>query len=206
MLASRPACRVLILNRDDTAAQTRTPATVTGNTVTWVDPLPPSFLKSGIGNCRVELHDRRYTWLLTVRREDLIPGTFIDPATGQQMVGMVPSGIAVPSVSIVVFFNRSFSAADETLFPATFQTAKLVNGTAVPERATITCPTSAIKKGGYVFDADAGWWYRVSNFGANSGGTVTVVVDSPIVADSPAAGGHAMMMGGVVAVYPVGVK
>jgi len=175
-LPSRPACRVLMLNQAGTGSQVRTPTAINGNTVAWADPLPPAFTPSKV---RVELQDRRYTWLLTVRQDRIGDST----------------------ADVVVFFNRALSPQDELLLPATIWAGKEVNGKFVPGKITVTSPAAAIRKGSFIFDADNCWWYSVQNAHDNGDGTCNVVTEFPPAFDSPAAGGHLMMMSGIVGVF-----
>ncbi len=142
-------------------------------------PLPLNFVPV---RARVETHERRYTWLLSVRR------------------GF--SGTAY--MDVVVFFRRPFSGKDEQVYPATFTAttdfgadkAPGVSGidddgngikdwsnpptNTIPDPAEIGFPGSDdtarnwvmvqynatgdrpfVKKGGFVTDVDNLRWYRI---------------------------------------------
>ena len=73
---------------------------VTSQTVDWTTPLPSGFFPA---KARVDIKDRRYTWLLSIRR----------------------SFGGASLMDVVVFFKRPFSGKDEQLYPATFQTGAI---------------------------------------------------------------------------------
>lgn len=133
-------------------------------------PLPTGFV---LGSARVETKERRYTWMLSVRRD------------GDSF-----------QMEIVVFFRRPFSGKDEQVYPATFTAVTDLgydekygvgnfdddyddptvtdesdelgsvgsddtprNWVVVQYDATVGKPF--VKKGGYVTDADNLRWYRI---------------------------------------------
>jgi hypothetical protein len=117
-------------------------------------PLPPSFAVAGVntimGIVRIELQERRYTWMLNVRQSN--------PQT-------TPSSA---SVDVVVFFKRSIEniGADELLYQASFtQGSNLVHVIypAGNNTATNLPLRPSMKRGSYVFDANNAFWYRISN-------------------------------------------
>jgi len=167
-------------------------------------PLPTSFVNSGIGAIRLEAQDPRYTWLLTLRQ----------------------SGSA--GVDVVVFFNRSLEniGTDEVLYPAGFSLGS--------PQVTVTYPTGNntatnqplkpfMKKGGFIFDANNAYWYRISNVvdpyppppQAPVPGTAQLTLEVPANASNqnlknPNTGNQipprAMFPRNIVDVYPLGSK
>ena len=127
-------------------------------------------------SARLESRERRFTWLLTVRPQD----------TGASFTGSLG---AKPSfdVSVVVYFGRGFSPQEEQVYgtvpvgvPAVLNlvgssTVTLQEGSRL---FTVTWPsgsTPAIKRGGYVLDAQHGYWYQVENYTDTTGSTSSVV-------------------------------
>jgi hypothetical protein len=153
-----------------------------GNGTLDLYPLPASFIPGG--KVRIELQERRYTWLLTVRK-----------STG------------AASVDIVVFFKRRFNpVADELLYPATF--------TAGSNQATVTYTVGSaprMEKGNFVFEANNGFWYRISNVIDNGQGSAQLVLETPanLTNSSNVPGAlppRAMFPRNIVDVYPIGSK
>lgn len=110
---TNPLYRLTLLDATGRYSYRRTLRQVlNGNQLSWQDPngsnepdLPSGFVPA---RCRVEVRDNRYTWMLTVRKRPL-------DSTLTSWKG---------DADLVVFFNRSFKAADEvsvqmsTLSPA----------------------------------------------------------------------------------------
>jgi hypothetical protein len=153
--------------------------------------LPAAFVAGGIGKVRIEVQERRYTWLLTVRMD----------AQGVQ-----------PSVDVVVFFQRKFDInSDELLYPATFTSGS--NQVQVTFAAGYAPPF--MNKGNYVLDANNAFWYRISNVVPTTSTSATVILEVPANATNlnvvdpntnttelP----RAMFPRNVVNVYPLGPK
>src|SRR5262249_38250938 len=121
---------------------------INNNGVLDTNALPAGFAAGGttIGNVRVEVQDRRYTWLLTVRKDS--------------------GGVA--SVDVVVYFNRRFDSLliDEALYTATFfngDSQIKVNYQAGINPATNETYKPFMKKGNFMFDANNCFWYRITN-------------------------------------------
>ena len=103
-----PSARAVIFSGDGLTSQTRilTGPTSASDTVPWMNALPPSLTggASGLGKVRVEVQERRYTWLLTMR---------LDSAGN-------------PNVDVVVFFQRaSIQRPTKRCFGALFTIGKL---------------------------------------------------------------------------------
>lgn len=112
---------------------------------------------------RVETMDEQFSWMLSVHRHD---------ADNDDK----PYG----DVFVAVFFRREFSAESETVYPNT-GAANVFNfnsTTATVDYSASTRP--AIRKGGYVLDAQSGYWYRVSDYSENTvNSTITMTLDTP---------------------------
>jgi hypothetical protein len=176
---------------NNTGGAAATGADVNGNGVLDYYGLPASFIAGGIGNVRIEVQERRYSWLLTVRKD----------------IG------GAASVYVVVFFKRKFDVnVDEMLYQATFQSG--INYVDV----TYTAANKPfMHKGNYIFDANNGFWYRISNVVENgTGNGARIYLDVPANAGNtnipdpnnlpnvmPA---RAMFPRNIVDVYPIGTK
>ena len=173
-----------------------------GNGILDDNGLPPSFVTNGIGKVRIEQQERRYTWLLTVRKNST--GTNAD-------------------VDVVVFFKRPIEefqttakgyAGDEVLIPAVF-----TSGTTLVSVQYPIARKPFMRKGNYIFDANNAFWYRISNVSAPTqttlpgnvpGEAVTITIDVPAnagnQADPTGRPARAMFPRAVVDVYPIGTK
>lgn len=119
-------------------------------------PLPTSFIPARV---RVETFTPRFTWMLACRR--------------------IASGATYSS--LIVFYNRSFTAEDELIHPAHFTTAfegpdgtlgtvdDIPNSRVVVQFNTDLGPTVAppLKRGGYICDAENNRWYRITDYDLN---------------------------------------
>ncbi len=175
---------------------------VNGNGVLDDNGLPATFVANGLGKVRIEQQDRRYTWMLTVRKNST--GTSAD-------------------VDVVVFFKRPIDefqisskgyAGDEVLIPAVF--------TSGSTQVSVQYPIARkpfMRKGNYIFDANNAFWYRISNVSAPTsttlagnipGEAVTITIDVPAnaanTADPTGRPARAMFPRAVVDVYPIGGK
>jgi hypothetical protein len=173
-----------------------------GNGTLDDNTLPPTFVTNGLGKVRIEQQERRYTWLLSVRKN----------STG-----------SAADVNVVVFFKRPIEefqatakgyAGDEVLIPARF--------TLGSTQVAVTYPTARkpfMKKGNYIFDANNAFWYRISNVSPPTATTlpgnvpaeaVTITIDVPSNADNTAdttlRPPRALFPRAVVDVYPIGTK
>lgn len=146
-------------------------------TVSWTRPLPAGFVPE---QARVEMLDRRYTWLATVRYN---------------------AAADLSAVDLVVFFNRSLPTADEIAYPATFQR----------NNVTVTLNWSGfsgnqaplLKRGGWILDLENAYWYRVEDFQLTSSTSATLTLQTPARASS-SANGRALILRGIVDVFPIG--
>ena len=208
-----PAVRAVMFSADGVTSHVRYLTQITNDTIFWSEnavgidlngngtledfPLPFSFIAgtatagTAIGKVRIETQERRYTWLLTVRKN----------ATGSQ-----------GDCDVVVFFKRPVEdiVTDETVYPATF-----IQGNT---QVTVTYPTANkpfMRKGNYVFEANNAFWYRIANVsaptaGANNTESVTITIDVPAnannTADPTGRPPRAMFPRAVVDVYPIGTK
>jgi hypothetical protein len=195
--------RAVIFSADGTSSQSRTLTSASGNTITWSEDINNSGALNGTedlnsngvldsytlpgnftpGLVRIDANERRYTWLLTIRK--------LTSATQGE-------------VDVVVFFGREEAnpVGDETLYQASF-----VKGS---WEATVTYSGTAppIKRGGFVFDAVNAHWYRITAINPDplpaTGATVTLSLEMPALAGTGT--GYAMFPKGVVDVFPLGPK
>lgn len=147
-------------------------------TVSWNERLPAGFTPDG--PARIEVKDRRFTWLATVNKDF--------------------SGHA--KVTVAVFFKRSFSVADEHAYVATLASGALMSDQILVDFSTAGVPEPLIKEGNYLFDAINCQWYRMVN--VDKGTTdATITVDRPIpFAQRTAVGdGRVILMRGIVELF-----
>jgi Tfp pilus assembly protein PilV len=175
------------------ASETRivTGVNVATGVVSWggaanADGLGPTFNPVA---ARVEMQDRRYTWMLTVR-----PNPPAQPG----------SSLPAWNVTVTVFFNRSLVASDEQVYQATG-----ADGAQSP--FTVNYPSGKkpfYKKGGFLFDCYFGRWYRISNIANDTGSSVQIYVDSarPQSDVTTSLNFGVLFMRGVVDEYPLSLK
>ncbi len=201
-----PLMRAVIFSADGTTSQTRVLTQINVNSVNWSEnangidangngilddyPLPASFVPGG--RVRLEIQERRYSWLLTIRNSGA-------PAAPSE------------SVDVVVFFQRKFDLnTDEYLYPATFNAGNMQVSVTYPvgtNPATNQPYKPFMKKGNYIFDANDAFWYRISNVVDNNQGAAQITLDAPASAGNSGANFPcAMFPRNVVDVYPLGSK
>ncbi len=166
--------------------------------------LPSSFINAIsttgtplLGKVRVELQERRYTWLLTVRQ----------------------SSTTAASVDVVVYFKRTLEniATDELLYQTTFTQgstqAQVVYPTGVNTASGLPLKPY-MRRGSFVFDANNAFWYRINNVSSVvASGTgweqVNLTLEVPANASTgspPFIPARAMFPRGVVDVFPLATK
>lgn len=176
----RAGHRALLFSATGKHAEVRTIAAPVGQDISWTEPLPSGFT---VERARIQQHERIYTWLATARR---LPGAL------------------ETNVDIAVFFRRNFSPEDERVFSAPSGTAFDLND---PRRVRIDYSTSPFKPpltvGSFVFDAENCRWYRISGVNDDaSAKTAILTIDRPALEDS----NSAILMRGIIDVYPIGTK
>lgn len=145
--------------------------------------------KDEVGRVRVEMLERRFSWMLTfsARRRTST------------------SAPIIPSAHCVIFFRRAFEPEDEQVY-------FYGNGGGIDATQNVLAPANVnqlqiewtagnepvLKEGNFLFDAENGHWYRMSNI-STSGTTATIELDTSILAASKAV----MFPRGVVHVFPV---
>ncbi len=190
-----PGIRAIVFDIDGIHSEVRnlTAVTTSPPTVTWTDPLPVRFESGNIGKVRVEVANRVFTWMLSVRKR--------------------PSGPA--NVDVVVFYKRNLNNPEaEYVYPAQFRTYTLgANGVpgnvgdddginAAEDVGEIGYPNSddlpnnrvpidfstlpagsdppVLKRGGFVYDTKNGLWYRVRAIESETATGAVLVLDKAI--------------------------
>ena len=106
-----PITRVVMFDATGKVSHSRFVTSSSANglvqTVNWNAPIPTGFTPAIV---KVDLKNRRYTWMLSVRR----------------------SFGGASLMDVVVFFKRPFSPKDEQVYPASFQTGAIDTGNSVP--------------------------------------------------------------------------
>ena len=203
--------RVLLFDTTGRFSQIRTITgiDVANRTVTWNGDLPDTYWNDKnndnayipadddcyVGQVRIETLERRYTWLLSVRKR----------SDGERA-----------GVDIVVFFRRSFSAEDERIYAAqsTFggtpqRTSAFLQGSDLVYLDYPSGTQPHLKKGGFIFDAVNGYWYRIRDIDDDppivSPATGTAKVGLQIHRPAFAGSNSAILMFGVVEVFPIGL-
>ncbi|MBA3312532.1 MAG: hypothetical protein M3552_22835, partial [Planctomycetota bacterium] len=129
------------------------------------------------GRVTIELTERRYTWLATVRR-----------------IG------TRPSVTVVVFFRRSFAAEDEQVWTVN-EPAGGYNEFEIAVPAG-TDPPPGLKVGGWMFDMSAFRWMKVASLQPITGGfRYTTDPEEEDPSPAPRIGIPVMFPRGVVEAY-----
>jgi hypothetical protein len=176
----RPVSRVAIFDPTGRLSEMRTITGIAGQTITFSPPLPAAFPVGG--NVKVFTEEPRYTWMATVRQ---FPPVMPNPSPGEA------------EVTITVFAGRSVSEQDEYSHTAAFVKSSStvdVNLTGSPH----------YRKGNWVLDLDNGYWYRIQDYQVLGGAPpqVRLRLDRPALA----AGTRAVLMKGIVEVFPLGLK
>lgn len=210
MIAGGSTVRIILFNKNNRMSEARTLGSASINTtnnpnrIQWGTSLPnsnqyfpstsPGAEPGSISRVRLEVKERRYTWLLSVRNDT--PRTATDVAAARARV------------DIVVFFRRSPSAEDETPYVLsgsgrTYTVSKIASGdwsdfysSPYPN----PYPDPFVKKGGFMLDTNTGVWHRVQKINES---TQTVTLERNT---SSLHGHHVVFMKGVVDVYQLGVK
>lgn len=125
--------------------------------INWTAPLPGNFTPVRV---RVETFQPRFCWMLAVRR---------------QLSGAI-------YMDLITFYKRSFDPNQELIHPAHFRAsnwpgANGVLGTPLPDADDVTDPTvvvqynsaigtgsTALRRGGFICDAQNNRWYRILSF------------------------------------------
>ncbi|MCC7422902.1 MAG: hypothetical protein IT428_21715 [Planctomycetaceae bacterium] len=121
--------------------------------IKWTNtPLPNETRFSNISSVRIEKFEPRYSWIMTIRRPNLIPP--------------ILSGTTITAdVSVAVLFRRSVSEQDEIAYQATIDNATALNSR--PDYSITKFnggdPNPFIKKGGFLLDLDNARWYRIAS-------------------------------------------
>ena len=163
-----------------------------GNVVTWPTtqaalPGNNQYFDNKVSRVRIEVRERRFTWLLTVR----------------EYQHNSSNNTASASVDVVIFFRRSPSLEDETLYELG-DDADGNRRTYIVNKITGTDPNPFLKKGGYMLDTTNGKWYRVAKVDE---ATQTVTLEGLITSDLSMPTPHQVVfMRGVVEVYELGRK
>jgi len=121
---------------------------VGGNTVSWTTALPNNGNYGNVSQVRLEIQERQYTCLFTVRNNS--------------------AGIA--NVDIVTFFKRQYNDPDGN---RVHQCQR--NSTREYRVQFASGEKPSARKGGYLLDVNGGFWYRIQKVVEGSGeSTVTI--------------------------------
>ena len=177
--------RLVIFNRAGTGCQIRdlpapaAPVALT-NTVTWNNANLPgaysnvAFANADIGNVRVEQRDLKFTWLMTAR--------------GRTTEATSNAPEFLYDVDMVVFYKRGYAPGDIVGFANSLAAAPNFVFNVGSKTAVVTWtpgPTAApfLKRGGYVLDAQNGFWYRIEEY-IEGPDNATITLATPARANS----------------------
>lgn len=219
--------RCTFLTSDGRRSFTLVPTAVNNSQISFVSTITSS-LPFTPALVRLEAQVRRFTWLLSVRRD--APGPAICDVVvfnNRNLVG--PEQLATAATRDTTLFVNADEQPHATAFVEGNRIAFLYNR-ADPENGTVTIPDYA-RKGRFVFDADNGYWYRIQdvgekpirrtirNYATVDWNVIPVTLETPAKATSPdlnPAAGVAdgipglpiggMYPRGVIEVFPLGLK
>jgi len=146
--------RAVIFSVDGSQSEVRTLSGISPPGVGWgADaPLPTRFEGGNIGKVRIEVSDEIYTWMLSVRKR-------VNGST---------------NVDVVVFFKRAITDQQEQLYATPFQPN-------TDNKVTVTFTSEpTLKRGGYIFDAANGLWYRIAKIENETGYSADLLLDETI--------------------------
>jgi type II secretory pathway pseudopilin PulG len=119
--------------------------------IKWTNtPLPNETRYASISKVRIEKFEPRYSWLMTIRRPNLIPP-------------ILPGTPITADVSVAVLFRRSVNAQEEIAYQATIENATNSRPDYSITKFDNADPNPFIKKGGYLLDLDNARWYRIAS-------------------------------------------
>ncbi|MFQ5734767.1 MAG: hypothetical protein ACE5KM_22765, partial [Planctomycetaceae bacterium] len=166
---------------------------IAGTTVSWTTPLPPAWDPASAGRtftvttARIETRADHFTWLLAVRNDGRAAGA---------------RNTLSADVDVVVFFKRQYTQEAERVFTLT-QVGPLNRRN---YRVTIPAagPRPTLKKGLYICDVVNGRWHRIQRIEDENTNSPRIWLEtSPPAAEVVR---QAILMPGVVEVYPLGTK
>lgn len=182
-ITAAPGTRAVIYDVTGTLSQVRPISNISGDTITWTDPLPPTM--TTVGKVRVETQERQFTWMLTCRRTGTAPNFSTD-------------------IDVTVFFRRSFDRDAGTNAEPVINNAGgqvFVAGSNVANVSFTGGNTPTLRRGGFVFDATNARWYRMESI-VDNGTSAVITLDRPAVNTGTAA----VFFGGIVDVYSLETK
>lgn len=200
MISGGSVVRILLFSNNGKVSESRlltTASFATAGEISWADTLPANnaYFPDKVERIRLEVKERRFTWLLTVRNDT--PGSALDVIEARARV------------DVVVFFRRSPSLDEETPYELTgsgrnYVVSKLDQATwervypSVPYPSPY--PDPFLKKGGFLLDTSTGEWHRLQKVNSSTF-AISLERNSRTLNAH-----HAVFMKGVVDVYPLGSK
>ncbi|MCA9072626.1 MAG: hypothetical protein KDA84_27070 [Planctomycetaceae bacterium] len=182
--------RLVLFSVDENLSEVRyikSLSQISGTTIGWPTtgtnaqtPLPDNgqYRNNNVSRVRIEVRERRSTWMLNVRNFT------VDPSVPQALV------------DVVIFFRRAPSVEDETTFNLTFVVPRTYS-------VGVAGDKPKIKKGSFMLDTDTGAWHRIQKVDETTDPyRITLEKNS-----AGSLGGHTVaFMQGVIDVYPLGSK
>lgn len=208
--------RVVMFDISRKFGEIRDAFSVAGGTFSWQDgTLIEPALPFTPTRARVEVQVRRFTWMMTVNKK------WVPQATND--------GGWDTEIDLAVFYNRAFSAADESAATITqvslgFDRANGVanvdddvngvvddnselgwRGSDDNRTIAITAGAPFLKKGSYMLEPTQMKWYRIMNIDTTTA-NVTVLLDQDLRIPGGFAITQGVFMKGIVWVYPLGIR
>lgn len=174
--ASTAPSRIVFFTADNRHSETRTIKDDPGAISGNTITFLGSVPSINVARAVIETQEQRYTWMLTVRR----------------------NSSAIATADVVIFFRRPFGIEDETVHTAAFQQHR--------NKVQITYKTTEkpyLRKGSYVLDVNNARWYQIVNVESETSSSAVLVLDRNAVESSPPGNGGAILMRGIVEVYPL---
>jgi hypothetical protein len=192
--------RILLFSSNGKISESRlltTASFATAGEISWADALPANneYFPDKVERIRLEVRERRFTWLLTVRNDT--PGSAMDATAARARV------------DVVVFFRRSPTIEEETPFLLTksgknYLVSKIDQDDWEDAYPSVPYPDPYpdpfLKKGGFMLDSSTGEWHRLQK--ANSSSSLITLEKNVRTLEAH----HAVFMKGVVDVFPLGSK
>ncbi len=153
-------------------------------TITWTGALPNTGKYASVPRVRIEVSERRYTWMLTVRNRSRVINTTATNANYN----------LTANVDVVIFFRRTPSTEEEQSFALTAVAGQ-------PRKYQLPSLPPSLKKGGFMLDTNFGKWHRIQAIDETN-----FIITLERSTSGSLDGNLAVFPRGVIDVYPLGQK
>lgn len=228
--------RLVIFNDLKTRSVTRDIVSRSGQTLGWDNSDPqnqlPADIQSAPGEVRIEFEERRYTWLLNVRRSgkranvDVVVffGRQGTPQEEQRYTGNFrrsdPAGPSPDPIRLGADAQPGDAGVDDDINGTVDDTSEIgwpgTDDNRTVWGVTWTGEQPPVEKGGFVFDVFGARWYRIQDVVERTAGLpgwaqgTALVLERDIATQTPSARigqpVNTAFMNSVVDVFPIGTK